>query len=121
MKPLVTNSQALLVRSVPLAAAVSQRLICLANNRFCFFLVFVVELPDLLLEGAALLKSRRKTRPCGAMPTPAGQRAAEIIGRVKPNSLLAGHQEAVCLRMVAGASNAEYYTQPDTFWVDLIP
>jgi len=32
-------------------------LICLANNRFCFFLVFVVELRDLLTEGAALLKT----------------------------------------------------------------
>ncbi len=37
------------------------------------------------------------------LPAPAGQRAAEIIGRVKPNSLLAADQEAVCLRMVAGA------------------
>ncbi len=25
------------------------------------------------------------------------------------------------LFVVAGARNAEYYTQPDTFWVDLIP
>jgi len=32
-------------------------LICLANNGFCFFLVFLVELPDLLTEGATLLKT----------------------------------------------------------------
>jgi hypothetical protein len=25
------------------------------------------------------------------------------------------------ISVVAGARNAEYYTQPDTFWVDLIP
>jgi len=37
------------------------------------------------------------------LPAPAGQRAAEITWRVKPNSLLAVDQEAVCLRMVAGA------------------
>jgi len=37
------------------------------------------------------------------LPAPAGQRAAEITWRVKPNRLLAVDQEAVCLRMVAGA------------------
>ena len=36
------------------------------------------------------------------LPAPTGQHTAEIIGHVKPNSLLAGCQEAVCLRLVAG-------------------
>jgi hypothetical protein len=37
------------------------------------------------------------------LPAPAGQRAAEITWRFKPNSLLAVDQEAAgCLQMVAG-------------------
>ena len=45
------------------------------------------------------------------LPAPAGQRAAEIIWRVKPNSLLAVDQEAVgCLQMVAGVG-----FEPTTF------
>ena len=65
VKSLVTNSEALLVRSAPLATALSERLICLADNHFCFFMVFVVELPDLFSERSALLKTRRETRRRG--------------------------------------------------------
>jgi len=53
------------------------------------------------------------------LPAPASQRSAEIIGRVKPNRLLAGDQEAVYLWMVARAGYAEYYTAHETHWIDL--
>ncbi len=40
------------------------------------------------------------------LPALAGQRAAELVGRVKPDSLLANRADrAGCLRMVAGACN----------------
>ena len=53
-------------------------------------------------------------------PSPTDERRAEISGRPRSDSLLED-QEAVCLQLVAGARNHEYYTVPDTFWIDLIP
>ena len=45
-------------------------------------------------------------------PSAAGDRRAEIRGRAKSDSLLRD-QEAVCLQVVAGARNHEYYTAPE--------
>jgi len=53
-------------------------------------------------------------------PSTAGEQRAEISGRAKSDSLLSA-QEAVHLQLVAGARNTEYYTVPDTLWIDLIP
>lgn len=52
-------------------------------------------------------------------PSSPGERRAEISGRAKADSLLRD-QEAVCLQVVAGAGYAECYTQPNTFWIDLV-
>jgi hypothetical protein len=53
-------------------------------------------------------------------PSSSGEPRAEISGRAKGDSPLRD-QEAVCLQVVAGAGFAECYTQPDTFWIDLVP
>jgi hypothetical protein len=54
------------------------------------------------------------------LPATGRERRAEIRGRAKLNSLLAG-QEAVCGEVVAGARFPECYTAPTTYWVEVAP